>query len=609
MRCWAGPALAAVLVAGAGAAAHTSGHLAAATDPELPTRVLDTRRGAGPLMREQVRRLVLPTELVPAGAAVALNLTGDRAAGPGWISVWSCAHPRPATSILNVVPGHPVANMVALADVAGGVCFTASTTVDLIVDLTAVMEAGDYGGSAPQRLLDTRNGAAIPAREEVALDISGITGIPGDATGAALNVTVVSRDQPGWLAVAPCGAAPGSSTVNFGPHEVVPHFTFTRVTGARTCLTSSTPVDVVVDAFGWIPAGSSLDPIDPERALDTRIGSRQGAVADGDTVRVRIAGYGSVPNSAAGVTVNVVVVHSGALGHLTAWPCGSNEPQSSTVNVWPGATRANQATLGLSAEGELCLRPRLADGSSMHVVIDVVGVVAGRVDRPAPPPTTTPPTTVAGSGRFATLPVGAELPSGAECAARVRPAPEIRPDNSGPNSVRGSGPNTSPDWPGFRRVDGNFTGTTDEIIQWAACKWGIDEDMVRAQVVKESYWHQWAVGDNGESFGLGQVRVPYHGSAFPDAANSSAYNLDYTYAVWRYCYEGDVAWLNDVERGREYGAGDAWGCMGVWFSGRWYTADAIAYIEGGGSLGAGNIGVRQHLAARTWEAPEFVNHR
>ena len=29
------------------------------------------------------------------------------------------------------------------------------------------------------------------------------------------------------------------------------------------------------------------------------------------------------------------------------------------------------------------------------------------------------------------------------------------------------------------RVTGNFTGTTDMILQWAACKWGIDEDIVR----------------------------------------------------------------------------------------------------------------------------------
>ena len=156
-------------------------------------------------------------------------------------------------------------------------------------------------------------------------------------------------------------------------------------------------------------------------------------------------------------------------------------------------------------------------------------------------PTTT--TTAPPSGRFATLPVGAALPSGAQCAARVRSATEIRPENNSTNSNRGSraNANTRNDWSGFNRVDGDFAGTTDQIIQWAACKWGIDEDIVRAQIIKESYWYQSAVGDNGESFGLGQVRNTAHQSAFQYSVNartSSAYNLDYTYASWRACYEG-----------------------------------------------------------------------
>ena len=100
-------------------------------------------------------------------------------------------------------------------------------------------------------------------------------------------------------------------------------------------------------------------------------------------------------------------------------------------------------------------------------------------DHDAPPTTTAPPTTPPSSGRFATLPVGAALPSGAQCAALVRPAAEIRPENNAANAIRGSraNANTCTDWSGFNRVDGDFTGTTDEIIQWAACKWGIDEDI------------------------------------------------------------------------------------------------------------------------------------
>jgi hypothetical protein len=211
------------------------------------------------------------------------------------------------------------------------------------------------------------------------------------------------------------------------------------------------------------------------------------------------------------------------------------------------------------------------------------------------PPTTTtqPPTT----GRFNTLPVGASLPSGSDCAARVRPMTENRPQNVTYNATRGSSPhNETP------RVDGNFVGTTDEIIQWAACKWGVDEDWVRAQIVTESWWDQRTVGDTAAgdgctSHGVGQVRRCYHDPAFEDenAVRSTAYNIDYTYSVWRACYNGELTWLNTVERGRDYAAGDLQGCMGVWFSGRWHTPAAEQYIST----------VTGHYNSRTWTTANF----
>ena len=157
----------------------------------------------------------------------------------------------------------------------------------------------------------------------------------------------------------------------------------------------------------------------------------------------------------------------------------------------------------------------------------------------APPTTTTAPP----SGRFDLLPPGAALPTSTQCASRVRRAPEVRQVNQRPNQfgdipnqtrgVAGAWSDADPAKAPFTaRVDGNFVGTTDEIIQWAACKWGVDEDYVRAQLVAESYWDQVnSLGDWGtsatsceprfpfgtggrtgqcpESFGLGQTRFPY----------------------------------------------------------------------------------------------------
>ncbi len=240
---------------------------------------------------------------------------------------------------------------------------------------------------------------------------------------------------------------------------------------------------------------------------------------------------------------------------------------------------------------------------------------------PPPPPTTIPPPpavpTVATGGSTAFLPPGAALPSDAACAAQVRSVGEVRALNVGPNASAG-GPVLSGAY--RNRVTGNFTGSTDEIIQWVACKWGLPADVVRAQVTVESWWRQYNLGDwttNGshcppghplgadgkagqcpESLSLLQIKYRFHDDVFPAVEQSTAYGLDYAYAMWRSCYEGTQTWLNDVERGRDYAAGDAWGCIGRWFSGRWHTSAAQTYIDR----------VQSDMAGQRWTSAEFLGH-
>lgn len=230
---------------------------------------------------------------------------------------------------------------------------------------------------------------------------------------------------------------------------------------------------------------------------------------------------------------------------------------------------------------------------------------------------TTAPPVVVTSGHFATLPPGSALPDDATCAAAVRPATEVRASNATANATTGAGRKTPAD-PYYARVTGNYTGTTDQIIQWAACKWGLDEDIVRAQVAKESWWNMSQLGDFGidpprcapghtlgsdgqigmcpESIGLLQLRFPYWADSFPTAETSSAYNLDYSLAARRQCFEGGEPWLNTLERGQDYVAGDLWGCIGRWFSGRWHTTDSETYIAA----------VKGYLNQRIWTTSAFL---
>jgi len=256
----------------------------------------------------------------------------------------------------------------------------------------------------------------------------------------------------------------------------------------------------------------------------------------------------------------------------------------------------------------------------------------GRSDTPSPSPSVTPKPSdaahVAGHAFFGTRPPGAALPSGAQCARWVlaRPTPENKGANAAFNRTTGQhvGSDFFPagDTPQAGqllapRIDGDFTGTTSEILRWAACKWGINQDIVFAQAAVESWWNQTTLGDFGtdasacppghglgadgtagqcpQSYGILQNRYPFEQASWPGIAGSTAMNADTAYAIWRSCYDGYETWLNNVPHGSTYQAGDAWGCVGRWFAGRWDTAAANQYVAK----------VKQYLAERIWTTPDF----
>lgn len=223
--------------------------------------------------------------------------------------------------------------------------------------------------------------------------------------------------------------------------------------------------------------------------------------------------------------------------------------------------------------------------------------------------------------RFTTLGPGAELPTGDQCASWVRATgdgTESRPDNTAANasvptaSVTDGliidGADTARNQRLAPRIDGDFTGTTEQILRWGACKWGFDEDMTRARAVAESSWRMSTTGDRTEdaglcariglsapcpqSYGLLQVKGTVHEGTYPTSVRATAFGVDYAMAWLRACFEGGFGWLEGTGDGRGYGAGDELGCVGAWFSGRWWDQAANDYVGK----------VRQHLDQRTWES-------
>jgi hypothetical protein len=152
-----------------------------------------------------------------------------------------------------------------------------------------------------------------------------------------------------------------------------------------------------------------------------------------------------------------------------------------------------------------------------------------------------------------------------------------------------------------RFVNGRFKGTTDEIIQWASLKWGIDTDTMRAAAAVESWWDMDVRGDNGDSFGLYQVRRPYHcWGKCKIVRYFTAFNADYYGAIVRSYYDGKQRWLNTVTgNGRKYRPGDLKGSMGAWYSGRWWgppERPIQPYIEA----------IAQRKSEKIWRHPDFI---
>ena len=211
-------------------------------------------------------------------------------------------------------------------------------------------------------------------------------------------------------------------------------------------------------------------------------------------------------------------------------------------------------------------------------------------------------------------PVGSAILSDKEAASWLRRSTwEPRPDNATANWRVPTAQELDAFWsrsdePFSELVTGDFTGTTEELIQWAAWKWGINEDVLRAVAVQESDWHQSKRGDwcsaGGiyQSLGVTQVKYAHRGcrdgwpGVYPLNKISTGFNLDYYGRAFRSCFDGRETWLETASgNGRPYAAGDLWGRVGLRYSGRWPDRSAEGYITK----------VRAHLANRTWSRTGF----
>jgi autotransporter family porin len=245
------------------------------------------------------------------------------------------------------------------------------------------------------------------------------------------------------------------------------------------------------------------------------------------------------------------------------------------------------------------------------------------------------------------------LPTGKQCAASIAVTPETVAANTPfnhtmPNArqlsayaANGYTATFQDDYSQYRRANGQYSGSTDMIMRWAACKYGISENVVRAQAWVESGWRQSAAGDlrarrsrciqagfsklwnttigepDGstvscplccyQSWSAWQTKVFYEWMTWPEIMQSTAFAADFRYADQRACMNGAYAsyFSGSAQQPNTYMADVTnyttdpstpstkrvlWGCIGMHFSGAWFNESARSYIAA----------VKGALAAQPW---------
>ena len=251
---------------------------ATAYTPVNPVRVMDLRDGTGGVkagrlnVREHVDLLVRGKNGVPADAtAVVLNVTAVAPLGPTNIRVY----PRPADGASQVPPeisnlnptgnGEDQPNLVTVQIGDGGAVRFYNYAYDtwLVADL-----AGYYsptGGQAftavdPSRIADTRSGlglaGTVRAGVTADLTVTGVGGVPANATAVVLNVTAASPRGTTNIRVFPHtagGAVPLVSNLNVNLGIDEPNLVIVPVgeDGKVSFYTQSFDTEIIADVQGY----------------------------------------------------------------------------------------------------------------------------------------------------------------------------------------------------------------------------------------------------------------------------------------------------------------------------------------------------------------------
>ena len=220
---------------------------------------------------------------------------------------------------------------------------------------------------------------AVDPGETVVVDVTGVGGVPANATAVVLNVTATQPTTGSFLTVYPSDTAlPLASNLNFDTGVTVPNLVIVKVgaDGNVKVYNKLGSVHVIFDVVGWYGAtGDLLYPLTPARVLDTRTspqGTPAGKVGANATIAVDVT-VGTIPATASGVIVNTTVTEPTLGSYLTVYPSGVTRPLASNLNFTTGQTVPNLVMVKVGTGGNVQV---YNNKGQVHVVFDAVGYFA-----------------------------------------------------------------------------------------------------------------------------------------------------------------------------------------------------------------------------------------
>ena len=332
-------------------------------NPIAPIRVAGTPAAGTPIGPNATIPVTVAggTTGVPASAtAVVVNLTASGGTAASYLSAYAAGATPATTSSVNFLAGQTVANRDIVNVGTGGAIsvFNLAGNVNVDVDVD-----GYYGASgatftplaAPVRVTDTRagtalNGTSIASGGTETFNLTtAASGIPAGSTSVAANFTVVPGAAPGYIQVFPTGQATPTGTavtsdVNW-PASSGPVANFTQANTAGTTvgsvqvynLNSGSPIDLVIDAFGYFTGGTTATTAAPVAlAVATTLNTATGSLPANGTTTMAI--NTTVYHGAAGGTTVAgdTVLYTVAPG--TATTCGTVAPNTATTSAAGTAT-------------------------------------------------------------------------------------------------------------------------------------------------------------------------------------------------------------------------------------------------------------------------------